>query len=180
MVSGDESESDPLLPRSSRTRQKSGKAATSTVTPDTSNATDETSRPVTPDTTASAVASSSTPTPTFSDEPPPPSSSSHDAEEEWVKLASNILLDVTSHKSFVNFRSVENGNGDIDVDVGDGVALRPCSVQSLKKGLDDGSFKSVQDFYAEFLLMLVNGVMEFSSGSEVRKDLLTFICFAYY
>ena len=78
------------------------------------------------------------------------------------------MVDVASHKSFDSFRTVENGDVGVDVGVGAGVALRPCSVQSLKRGLDEGSIKSVQDFYADFLLMLVNGIMEFSSGSKVN------------
>lgn len=85
--------------------------------------------------------------------------SSRDADEEWVKQASNILVEFAAHKSFEKLNNVDKVNV--------GVVLRPCSVESLRKGLEDGSIKSVQDFYAEFLLMLVNNVMESSSGSEV-------------
>jgi hypothetical protein len=99
------------------------------------------------------VTPDATTTSTFSDE------LSRDSEEEWTKLASNILSEVVSHKSFENFQRVDNENA--------GVVLRPCSVDTLRKGLEEGSIKSVQDFYAEFLLMLVNNLMEFSSGTEV-------------
>ena len=83
-----------------------------------------------------------------------------DAEEEWVRHALNILTEMTNHKSF--------GKLIVDDSVVDKVVFRPCHVDTIKKGLEEGSIKSVQEFYNGFMLMLVNIVMSNSSKSEVR------------
>ena len=67
---------------------------------------------------------------------------------------------MTNHKSF--------GKLIVDENVVDKVVFRPCNVDSIKKGLEEGSIKSVQEFYNGFMLMLVNIVMSNSSESEVR------------
>jgi hypothetical protein len=148
-LSGDESESDLLLPRSTRTRRKSGRAATSSVqeTPTANVVLEETSRSASPEASEAIL----------NDNPMP---EERQPEEDWIKFALNILLDVKSHKSFVKLN--------IDKEQNSEVVLRPCNVDSMKKGLEEGSIKSVHDFYTHFMLMLVNIVMSNSSESEVR------------
>ena len=80
-------------------------------------------------------------------------------EEEWIKFAQNILLDVKSHKSFVKLNFDKEDDSD--------VVRRPCNVDSMKKGLEEGSIKSVHEFHTHFMLMLVNIVMSNSSETEV-------------
>jgi hypothetical protein len=73
-------------------------------------------------------------------------------EEEWVKMARTILGDKSVDKLSV---------------ATDGVARRRSSVDGVKKGLDEGSIKTAEEFYSEFLLLLVNNVMANKSGTEV-------------
>ena len=89
-------------------------------------------------------------------------SEQQEPEEEWIKFALNILVDVKSHKSFDKL----NLNKEDDSDV----VRRPCDVDSMKKGLEEGSIKSVHDFYKHFMLMLVNIVMSNSSETEVKTS----------